>query len=170
VGRVRASGATNLNQFLATVPPDSYYVVWGQYGIVGFIVRLVLCSYPVSAGIKFKYIQDPHLRQKLLALTAIAVSLVCSYGNEIMNQMFSAMILYVSGYLPGSYAVIPPSQFLHPMSAADFIHFINYNQAQGDVCYVGFCYASLRTNYEVMRLIMLHPVKTLAVLKQSFQK
>jgi O-antigen ligase len=92
----------NPGTFLSTIPPDSYYVkIWGSYGIVGFVVWFGIMLYILGkcAGIVWR-IRDPHLRQKLLALTAGAAGiLMASYGNEIMNQMPSCMILYVSWVL-----------------------------------------------------------------------
>jgi len=92
----------NPDKFLATIAPDSYFVkVWGQYGIVGFLIWFGFMLYILGkcAGIVWR-IQDPVLRQKLLALTAgFAGVLVCSYGNEIMNQMPSSILLYTSWVL-----------------------------------------------------------------------
>jgi len=92
----------NSDKFLATIAPDSYFVkVWGQYGIVGFLIWFGIMLYILGkcAGIVW-CIRDPVLRQKLLALTAgFAGILVCSYGNEIMNQMPSSILLYTSWVL-----------------------------------------------------------------------
>jgi len=89
----------NHDKFLSTVAPDSYFVkVWGQYGIVGFLVWFGLMLYILGKclGIVWR-IRDPVLRQKLTALTAgYAGILMCSYGNEIMNQMPSSIIIYTS--------------------------------------------------------------------------
>ena len=92
----------NADKFIASIAPDSYFVkTWGQYGIVGFLVWFGIMLYILGKcmGIVW-HLRDPVLRQKLLALTAGAAGiLACSYGNEIMNQMPSAMILYVSWVL-----------------------------------------------------------------------
>ncbi|GAA4048113.1 O-antigen ligase family protein [Hymenobacter glaciei] len=92
----------NSDKFLSTIAPDSYFVkVWGQYGIVGFLIWFGIMLYILGkcAGIVWR-IRDPALRQKLLALTAgFAGILMCSYGNEIMNQMPSSIILYTSWVL-----------------------------------------------------------------------
>ena len=72
--------------------------MWGQYGIVGFLVWFGLMLYILGKcmGIVWR-IRDPVLRQKLTALTAgYAGILMCSYGNEIMNQMPSSIIIYTS--------------------------------------------------------------------------
>ena len=92
----------NKDKFLSSIPPDSYFVkIWGQYGIVGFIIWFGIMLYILGkcAGIVWRT-RDPQLRQKLLALTAgYSGILMCSYGNEIMNQMPSSMLLYVSWVL-----------------------------------------------------------------------
>ena len=100
VGVMGTVGARyNSNKFLSRVPPDSFFVkIWGQYGIVGFIIwfGIMLFILGKSFGIIWN-IHNPDLRQKILALTAgFGGILVCSYGNEIINQMPSAVIVYVS--------------------------------------------------------------------------
>lgn len=89
----------NADKFLSTVPPDSYFVkVWAMYGVVGLVLWLGLMLYILGkcCGIVW-HIRDPRLRQQLMALTAgYAGILFCSYGNEVMNQMPSAVILYLS--------------------------------------------------------------------------
>jgi len=92
----------NRDKFLSQIPPDSYFVkIWGQYGIVGFLIWFGIMLYILGkcAGIVWNT-RDARLRQKLLALTAGSGGiLMCSYGNEIMNQMPSSMLLYVSWVL-----------------------------------------------------------------------
>ncbi|GAA4346076.1 O-antigen ligase family protein [Hymenobacter saemangeumensis] len=109
----------NPGKFLATVAPDSYFVkVWGQYGIVGFLIwfGIMLFILGKCMGIVW-HIRDPVLRQKLLALTAgFAGILVCSYGNEIMNQMPSSIILYTSWV----FVFLGPSLDTPPAAPADY--------------------------------------------------
>jgi O-antigen ligase len=89
----------NKDKYLSSIAPDSYFVkVWAEYGIIGFLIWFGMMLYILgkSCGIVWN-IRDPLLRQKLLALTAgFGGILVSSYGNEVMNQMPSAMIVYVS--------------------------------------------------------------------------
>ncbi|TGE28662.1 O-antigen ligase family protein [Hymenobacter metallicola] len=89
----------NAGQYLATIPPDSYWVkVWAMYGIVGFVLWLGIMLYILGkcCGIVWR-IRDKQLKVKLLALTAgFAGSLVCSYGNEVINFMPSALIVYLT--------------------------------------------------------------------------
>ncbi|RZL39851.1 MAG: O-antigen ligase domain-containing protein, partial [Pedobacter sp.] len=89
----------NKDKFLSTIEPDSYWVkVWVMYGIVGFIVWFCLMMYIIGkcCGIVWK-IKDDGLRVKLIALTSGSVGVFfCSYGNEVMNTMPTALILYMS--------------------------------------------------------------------------
>lgn len=87
----------NPDKYLSTIAPDSYFVkVWAMYGLMGFLIWFGMMLYILgkSAGIIWKT-RDPRLRQKLLALTCgYAGILMGSYGNEVINQMPSAMIIY----------------------------------------------------------------------------
>ena len=87
----------NADKYLSTIAPDSYFVkIWAMYGIVGFLVWFGMMLYILgkSCGIVWRC-RDPLLRQKLLALTAGYMGVFMgSYGNEVMNQMPSAMIVY----------------------------------------------------------------------------
>jgi O-antigen ligase len=89
----------NSDKYLSTIPPDSYWVkVWAMYGIVGFVIWLGLMLYILGkcCGIVWN-IQDRRLKAKLIALTAgFAGSLFSSYGNEVINFMPSALVVFVS--------------------------------------------------------------------------
>lgn len=89
----------NKDKFLSTVEPDSYWVkVWAMYGIVGFIIWFGIMMYIIGkcCGVVWK-IQDLKLKVKLIALTSgTAGVFFCSYGNEVMNTMPTALILYIS--------------------------------------------------------------------------
>jgi len=100
VGSIGNSGIHyNAGRYLSTVPPDSYWVkVWAMYGIVGFTIWLGIMLYILGkcCGIVWR-IRDPLLRTKLIALTAgFAGSLFASYGNEVINFMPSAIVVYLS--------------------------------------------------------------------------
>jgi O-Antigen ligase len=89
----------NKGKFISTIPPDSLYVkIWAMYGIVGFIIWFGMMLYITGkcAGIIWNT-RDPILRNKLIALCAGSTGiLLCSYGNEVMNQMPSSIIVYTS--------------------------------------------------------------------------
>lgn len=100
VGTIGTWGVTfNRHIPTAMIAPDSMFVkIWVMYGIVGFVFWLGVMLYIVgkSAGIVWRT-RDPVLRNQLIALTAGSFgALVCSYGNEVMNQMPTSMIVYVS--------------------------------------------------------------------------
>ncbi|MCY7421239.1 MAG: hypothetical protein LH478_05780 [Chitinophagaceae bacterium] len=84
---------------ISSIPPDSLYVkVWAMYGIIGFIIWFGIMLYITgkASGIIWKT-RDPVLRNKLTALLGGATGiLLCSYGNEVLNQMPSSIIVYVS--------------------------------------------------------------------------
>lgn len=89
----------NSDKFLSTIPPDSYWVkIWASYGIVGFIIWFGMMMYILGkcCGIVWR-IQDKALRTKLMALTAGTAGIIfASYGNEVINAMPSAIIVYIS--------------------------------------------------------------------------
>ncbi len=100
VGVIGAWGEKyNPEKFLSTVAPDSYFVkVWAMYGIVGFIIWFGIVMYITGkcCGIVWN-IRDDKLRQILMALTCGTVGIIfASYGNEVINQMPSSVIVYLS--------------------------------------------------------------------------
>lgn len=100
VGTIGQWGRT-YNKHIATanIPPDSLYVkMWAMYGVVGFIIWFGMMLYIVgkSSGIIWET-RDPVLRNQLISLCAGSFgSLVCSYGNEVMNALPSSAIVYIS--------------------------------------------------------------------------
>lgn len=103
LGVIGAWGAKyNQDKFLASVPPDSYWVkVWAMYGIVGFTLWFAIMMYILGkcCGIIWN-LKDPALRIKITALTAgFAGILFCSYGNEVINGTPSSIIVYISWVL-----------------------------------------------------------------------
>jgi len=83
----------------ANIEPDSYWVkIWANYGIVGLIIWFSIMMYIVGkcSGIIWN-IKNQRLKFKLTALTAGATGIfLCSYGNEVMNNVPSSIILYIS--------------------------------------------------------------------------
>jgi hypothetical protein len=100
VGTIGQWGST-YNQHIATanIPPDSLYVkMWAMYGVIGFVIWFGMMLYIVgkSSGIIWET-RDPVLRNQLISLCAGSFgSLVCSYGNEVMNALPSSVIVYIS--------------------------------------------------------------------------
>ncbi len=100
VGVIGMWGVTyNADKFLSTIPPDSLYVkVWAMYGIIGFLIWFGMMLYILGrcCGIVWMT-EDLALKQKLAAVTAgYAGILLASYGNEVLNQMPSCMIVCLS--------------------------------------------------------------------------
>lgn len=84
---------------IAMIPPDSMYVKqWVMYGIVGFIGWFGFMLFLMGRSIAIVWkTRDPVLRSQLAALTCGSfASLVCSYGNEVMNLMPSSIIAYIT--------------------------------------------------------------------------
>lgn len=89
----------NADKFLSTVPPDSYWVkVWVMYGVVGLVVWFSMMMYILGKGCGIIWnIQNKGLRYKLIALCSGAAGIFfASYGNEIINDMPSSMIVSIS--------------------------------------------------------------------------
>jgi len=97
-----AGSKYNTGTFLATIPPDSYWVkVWGMYGIVGFTIWICIMMYILGkcCGIIWN-IKNPGLKVKLIALASgYCGILMCSYGNEVINTSPSSYIVYISWVL-----------------------------------------------------------------------
>lgn len=100
VGTIGMWGVT-YNKHIPTskIPPDSLFVkFWAMYGIVGFIIWFGMMLYILgkSGGIIWNT-RDKALRNQLMALAGgFGASLLCSYGNEVMNTVPSSAIVIVS--------------------------------------------------------------------------
>ncbi|WP_231427161.1 O-antigen ligase [Pedobacter sp. Leaf250] len=89
----------NGGTYLSSFPPDSLFVkIWAMYGVVGLTIWFAIMMFILGkcCGITWM-IQNKQLRIKLIALTAgFGGILFCSYGNEVMNTMPSAIVVYLS--------------------------------------------------------------------------
>jgi hypothetical protein len=88
------------NAFLSQVATDSWYVlIWVELGIVGLLLHLAILFYIIIKGsitVMYK-IRDPILKYKISALIAgMAGIMVASYGNAILGQMPTALLIYAS--------------------------------------------------------------------------
>lgn len=86
--------------FLSNVATDSWYVlIWVEQGIVGLILHLSILFYIIgkaSFTVMFR-IRDPILKYKLSALIAgMAGIMIASYGNAILGQMPTALLIYAT--------------------------------------------------------------------------
>ncbi|SMD12917.1 O-antigen ligase family protein [Pedobacter nyackensis] len=89
----------NRDKFLSTIEPDSYWVkLWAMYGIVGFTFWFCMMMFILGkcCGIIWK-IRNIKLRYKAIALLSSTAGIFfCSYGNEVMNAMPSAIVVAMS--------------------------------------------------------------------------
>jgi hypothetical protein len=102
-GGVGSSGNWGLrfspNTFLANTPTDSWYVrVWAEYGVIGLSIYVALLIYIViHSGIMIWNIKNDELRFKAIALySGICGIFVASYGNSVLGQLPSALVVYLS--------------------------------------------------------------------------
>lgn len=85
--------------FLADTPTDSWYVkIWGETGIVGLSYHVFMILFILFIGIRFIWrIRDPVLKTKIIALySGFAGIAFASYGNPLLGQMPTGIILYMS--------------------------------------------------------------------------
>jgi hypothetical protein len=85
--------------FLADFPPDSWYVkIAAEHGPVGLALHLgVLAGIMFMGGIRISRETDLEIRQKLLALYSGTWGvLVSSYGNEVLGQMPTGILVTFS--------------------------------------------------------------------------
>jgi hypothetical protein len=85
--------------FLAEFPPDSWYVrIWAEMGGVGLALHLGLLVFLMGyAAVLLWRVHDPPLRSTLVGLhSGIMGILLASYGNQVLGQMPTALIVYIS--------------------------------------------------------------------------
>jgi hypothetical protein len=88
------------NAYLSQIATDSWYVlIWVEQGVVGLVLHLFILFYVLlksSYRIMFR-IRDPILKLKMAALTSgMAGVMVASYGNAVLGQMPTSMLIYTS--------------------------------------------------------------------------
>jgi hypothetical protein len=86
--------------YLSQIATDSWYVlIWVEQGIIGLILHLFILFYILiksSYNILYR-IRDPILKIKVTALTAgFAGVMVASYGNAVLGQMPTSVLIYIS--------------------------------------------------------------------------
>ncbi len=92
------------NTYLAKIPTDSWYVmIWAEQGIVGLTLHLLILFYILikSSYIIMFRLKDPWNRAKMSALASgLFGIMVASYGNGVLGQMPTGLIIYSSmGFL-----------------------------------------------------------------------
>ncbi|MBN2747793.1 MAG: O-antigen ligase domain-containing protein [Bacteroidales bacterium] len=103
-GGIGSSGAWGQrfspNGFLANVATDSWYVViWAEQGIIGLFLHLTILFIIVGKSaylIMFK-LRDPILKGQMQALASGIFGIMgASYGNAVLGQMPTGIIVYIS--------------------------------------------------------------------------
>jgi hypothetical protein len=88
------------NAFLSNVATDSWYVmIWAEMGIIGLTLHLIILFYVIGmASFKVMFrIRDPITKLKMSALiSGMAGIMVASYGNEVLGQMPTSLLIYAS--------------------------------------------------------------------------
>ena len=86
--------------FLSNVPPDSWYVlIWAEQGIVGLTLHLMILFYIIikASFIVMFRIRDPIVKMKIAALVCGMFGImVASYGNMVLGQMPTSVLIYMS--------------------------------------------------------------------------
>lgn len=86
--------------FLSHVSTDSWYVmIWAEMGIIGLVLHLCILFYVIGmASFKVMFrIRDPITKLKMSALiSGMAGIMVASYGNEILGQMPTSLLIYAT--------------------------------------------------------------------------
>lgn len=105
-GGVGSSGNWGLrfspNSFLAQTPTDSWFVkIWAEEGVIGLTVHLIILLYiAMRGGIILWNLPDKNLRMQLLAIHAGTLGIyMASYGNGILGQMPTGILLYIGWVL-----------------------------------------------------------------------
>jgi hypothetical protein len=88
------------NSYLSSIATDSWYVViWAEQGIVGLALHLIILFYIIGRGafLSMFRVRDPVLQGKLFALNSgILGIMAASYGNAVLGQMPTAIMIYSS--------------------------------------------------------------------------
>ncbi len=88
------------NSLAAQVPTDSWYVmIWVEQGIIGLTLHLFILLYILikSSLIIFFKLKDPWIKAQMSALAAgLFGIMVASYGNGVLGQMPTGIIIYSS--------------------------------------------------------------------------
>ncbi|MBK6345582.1 MAG: O-antigen ligase family protein [Bacteroidales bacterium] len=88
------------NTVLANIATDSWYVmIWAEQGVVGLVLHLIILFYIIiKASYLIMYrIRDPILKNNMSALAAGMLGImVASYGNAVLGQVPTSIMIYVS--------------------------------------------------------------------------
>jgi len=89
----------NKDKWLSIIQPDSFWVkIWAMTGIVGITMWFCMMMYILGkcCGIIWM-IQNKQLQIKLIAILSTTAGIFfCSYGNEVINAMPSALVTSIT--------------------------------------------------------------------------
>ncbi|MFN3852001.1 MAG: O-antigen ligase family protein [Spirosomataceae bacterium] len=86
------------NSFLAQTPTDSWFVrIWAEEGVIGLTLHLIILFYiAIRGGMLLWNLPDKNLRQQFLAIHAGTLGIyMASYGNGVLGQMPTGILLYI---------------------------------------------------------------------------
>ena len=84
--------------FLAETPTDSWYVrIWAEEGVIGLWLHLLILFYIAGhSGYFIWHMPVSELRQQMMAMWGGMLGIyLASYGNGVLGQMPTGMVLYV---------------------------------------------------------------------------
>lgn len=88
------------NTYLANIATDSWYVmIWAEQGVVGLVLHLIILFYIIikSSYLIMVKIRDPNVKITMIALTSGMLGImVASYGNAVLGQVPTSMLIYTS--------------------------------------------------------------------------
>jgi len=88
------------NAYLSQIATDSWYVlIWVEQGIIGLLLHLFILFYVlVKSSYKIMFrLRDPVLKLKMAALASGMFGvMVASYGNAVLGQMPTNVLIYIS--------------------------------------------------------------------------
>jgi hypothetical protein len=88
------------NTYLANIATDSWYVmIWAEMGVVGLVLHLIILFYIIikSSYLIMVKIRDPNVKITMIALTSGMLGImVASYGNAVLGQVPTSMLIYTS--------------------------------------------------------------------------
>ncbi len=103
--------------FLAKTPTDSWYVkIWAETGIIGLIIYVFMLLFIlIYLARKLWRLEESPQKQVLLALYAgLAGIFVANYGNQVVGQMPTALIFYLSIALISNFTIAVKTESLPP--------------------------------------------------------
>jgi hypothetical protein len=102
--------------FLAKTPVDSWYVkLWAETGVIGITIYLLITLFIlVFLTVRVWGLEHSPQRQLMLALIAgLAGIAVANYGNQVLGQMPTSLLFYLSIAIIYTFTASPAGKKLH---------------------------------------------------------